>query len=112
MAPWGPGWYSDKVRSKLKLGRQPTDQGPIQQGPWPGTGMAVRGLHAGKPTMCACVLQQGLMGPGGAETWSWSHGQGWRSGGGWEGTVRALTVDAIRKYASPVTAMKQGPPLF
>lgn len=58
MAPWGPGCYSDKTRSKVKLGRQPTDQGPIQQGPWPDSGMVIRGLQAGKPTMCACVLQQ------------------------------------------------------
>lgn len=108
-ARWLPG---DQAGIVTKLGRQPTDQGPVQQGPWPGTGMVVRGLQAGKPTMCACILQQGLMGPGGAETWSWSHGQGWRSRGGWEGTVRALAVDANRKYASPVTAMKQGPPLF
>lgn len=117
MAHWGPGWCCDKIRSKVKLRRQATKHGPVQWGPWLGTGMAVRELQAGKP-MCACVLQEGLMALGGAEIWFWSHGQEWESRGGLLRKVRtgsalmALVIDTNRKYTSPVSALKQDLPLF
>lgn len=53
MSSWGLGWYSDKVRSKVKLGRQTTDEGLIQRSSWPGTGVVMRKLQVGKPAMCA-----------------------------------------------------------
>lgn len=117
ITPWGPGWYSNKVRFKVKLGRWPTDQGPIQEGLCPSMGTGMRELRAGNPTTCVCVLQQGLMalaGAGGAGPMDRGGGPGETGWGRWQlavpsGSLHLIQVENTRHLQ--VTAVKQGLPL-